>query len=350
MKNLITNPNFLIDQVREGGAYAVPGPGGVSTIQGPDGWTGFASPSGAYTFRRATDPDNPALKCLKIECTAAPSNLAAELGYYVMTCVEGYDLASLGQGTAGAQQVTLRFRMRFPAGVYSVSFVNEAEDRSYVGEVTQNTSGAWEEKTVTLTLDDAGVWNYTNGIGMYVTFCLAAGTPLRTANLNAWQAGHYHASANQSNFMVAAAVGYIGKVSMVPGAVALDEPQCYADDLFKCQRYARKSYSQGTPVGTATRVGEITAGLFVGGDSYPACAFPLVPVMCRPPAVTGYSPINGAAGYFRDAANNNVPAHFSHAGAGVAPGDSYLEAFTLPGGGSDQRGWSGHYYANARIS
>jgi len=83
-------------------------------------------------------------------------------------------------------------------GTYCVAFRNSATDRSYVEEYTVNAANVWELKTIRLRHDPTGTWDYINGIGLFVTFALAAGTTYQTTP-GSWQAGSFIATANQVN-------------------------------------------------------------------------------------------------------------------------------------------------------
>lgn len=245
-QNLLINGNWLIDQIYEG---AVASPGG-SLVQAQDGWSvDNTGTSGGFTTQIVADPDNAALKALKIACTTADTSIAAGDNYYIVTAIEGYDVADLNAGLASASAVTLRFKFKSNlTGVYGISVANGALNRSYVGIITvPNTSE--NEYTLTLTLDTAGTWLYTNGVGLYLRICLAAGSTFQKA-AGTWGADNMFTTSAQANFMsVNTNVAYLKRIQLVPGSVVLVYgPQDIQNELAKCQRYYWKTFVQGTAV------------------------------------------------------------------------------------------------------
>lgn len=293
-KNRMVNGQFRFDQASEGAAYAVSG----ATLQGPDGWSGTAIGTGAFTMQRVADPDNASLFALKIACTTADAAIAAADLYSVFSAIEGYDAADLKAGTASASQITVSFDMKFGvAGVYGVHIINSATNRSYVGTVTQNVASALESKTVTLTLDTAGTWLYTNGVGMYVGFTLAAGSNFQ-ATAGIWQAGNLKTTAAQCNFMsLNTNVGYIKRIQLEKGAVATPfEEISYEQDLARVQRSYQKSFPQGTAVATAAGAAGALTVCQAGGVGSAMVFQSRLPVPMRAsPAVTFYNPTNANA-------------------------------------------------------
>jgi hypothetical protein len=190
-------------------------------------------------MRRVADPDFPSLFALEVTCTTIDASMAATDQYHLLAAVEGYDAADLLAGTASAKQITVSFDMKFSvAGVYGVSIRNSATNRSFVGTVAQNSANVRESKTVTLTLDTTGTWLYTNGVGLYLSFCLAAGANFQTT-AGSWQAGDLLTTSAQVNFMSSITnIGYIGRIQLEKGAVATDfEGLSYQQDLDRCKRY-----------------------------------------------------------------------------------------------------------------
>src|SRR6266404_4339256 len=185
-QNLLINPNWQIDQINEGGLYTINSGAG---IQGPDGWTGYAT-TGIFKLRTLVDPDNAALKCLEITCTTADAAPAAGAHYGIATAIEGYDAAALMSGTAFAQQITIQFKFKTSLiGTYGVSIRNSALNRSYTGVIVV-ADIAEHEYVVKLTLDTAGVWLYTNGVGIIFELSLYAGATFQTP-ANVWTAGNF---------------------------------------------------------------------------------------------------------------------------------------------------------------
>ena len=147
-------------------------------------------------------------------------------------------------GTAAAKTVTLRFGLKAPAGTYSVAFRNYASNRSYVAEcvIAAGEANTDVVRTITVPLDQTGVWNTNNTTGLIISWALLVGSTYQTATLNTWTASNLSASTNQSNFM--STVGNVFElfdVSLTEGSVAppFQVPD-YASELALCERYYQK--------------------------------------------------------------------------------------------------------------
>lgn len=338
--NRFINGSWRFDQNREGAsAYTA----SAGTVVAMDAWSGSATGAGSFTMQRVTDPDNASLFALKIACTVADAAIAAGDVYSILTAIEGYDAADLKAGTASASQITISFDMKFDvAGVYPIAIRNSAANRSYVGSVTQLVASTNESKTVTLTLDTAGTWLYTNGVGLYMNFGLAVGSTFQTA-AGVWTAGNFlGVSTAMANFMSANTnVGYIKRIQCEKGGTtsAFQEISQQAD-LSRVQRYASKSYGQGVQLATVTSSGRQVSGQFSAGTG-PVITQIKFPVEMRAsPTVTGYSWASGLSGFWGDGAGADQPVIF---GTGTAGCEAQMALGTISAS-------AGHYYANARLT
>lgn len=119
------------------------------------------------------------------------------------------------------KQFTISFRVKSSVtGTYCLSVRNGASNRSYVVEYTINVANTWELKTITLTHDTTGTWDYLSGTGVSFTWSLDGGTDTDTASVNTWLAGNFNKTANQVNFMSAGnlnATWQIGEIMLCPG-------------------------------------------------------------------------------------------------------------------------------------
>lgn len=285
------NPNWLLDQINEGALYTV----NTTAVRGPDGWTGNATGTGVFKLRTLVDPDDASKKCLEISCTTADAAIAAGDNYNIVTAIEGYDVSSLGAGTANAQSITLMMKVKSNAvtGVFGIAVQNSATNRRYIGTITIADT-AEHDYSLTLTLDTSGTWLYTNGIGLQVFFTLAAGATFQ-ANAGAWAAGAEQTTAAQANFMSANTnIIYLKRFHVVAGASV---PSAYAPadfrkELAKAQRSYCKSFVQGTAV--AQNSGSLNALSYlvqVNGTTAGYAIYVNWPVDMRAtPTVTGYNP------------------------------------------------------------
>ena len=331
-----TNPNFLVDQINEGGLYTA----SAGTVPGPDGWSGSATGAGVFKMRTLADPDNAALKCMEITCTTADAAIAATDVYQVYTAIEGNDVRALKVGTASAEKITVQFKFKSSVtGVYGLSVINNASNRCYVGTITVPDT-AENAYSLTLTLDTSGTWEYTTSAGIYLRLCLAAG-PDHQGTALAWAANNIMTTSAQCNFMSSNTnIAYLKRFHVVPSGCVLSYANTDIEkELAKCMRYYEKSYSQGVALGTASRLGGISTIYNAAIAGAPGFSF-RVPKRITP-TITGYSSLTGASGKWYDTTATDQNVTFNNTGiAGV-------ENVSLAAGTS---AYLGHYAATARLS
>lgn len=341
-QNLVTNPNWQIDQINEGALYTV----NAADVRGPDGWSGSAVGAGVFKVRTLADPDNAALKCLEITCTTADAAIAATDDYFLYSAIEGYNAAALQAGLASAQPIAIQFKFKTSVtGVYGISIANSALNRRYVGIITVSDTSEHEYVT-TLTMDTSGTWLYTSGVGFYLRICLSAGSNFQ-ATAGAWAAGAEQTTSAQCNFMSGTSnIAYLKRIQVVPGVTAM--AYAIADinkDLEKAQRYYAKTFQQGTAV--AQNSGS-TAGA-LGSDFAYANGAGVIGVWCLPatmraaPTVTTYNP---------QAADANWRRSDNGASTNQAVQTSGQQIIVIQGDTSTSIGFSYyiHATANARLS
>lgn len=335
-RNRIYNGAWRFDQVNEGAAYSV----NVSGLQAMDGWTGSSTGAGVFSMTRVADPDNASLYALKVACTTADASIVATDNYYFYHAIEGYDVADLKAGKSDASKITISFDMKFDVtGVYGVSIGNAAGDYSYVGNVTQNVASTNESKVVTLTLDTAHTWGYTSGVGLYLRLCLAAGSNFQAA-AGSWINANNFTTSAQCNFMSANTnIGYIKRIQLEKGIIATPfEEISFASDLVRTQRYAEKSYEQGTAAGTNTIAG---SRLDLYSTVYAvAPGFLFKTTKRAAPVMTGYTSA-GVLGKWTDTIAGDQTVTFS------TPSQNAVYYTVLAVGTA---GYQGQWYANARLA
>ena len=153
--------------------------------------------------------------------------------------IEGYNVADMGFGAAGASTFTLSFWVRSSVtGTYCVFFNNSALDRSYVAQYTISAANTWEQKTITVSGDTAGTWLKTNGSGIRVGWDLGSGSD-RNTTAGAWASGFFTRTSSQTNFIGnAGATFYITGVQLEKGIVSTPfDFRPYTTELALCQRY-----------------------------------------------------------------------------------------------------------------
>jgi hypothetical protein len=235
-KNAIINGDMRIAQ--RGTSFAAIAHGSYSL----DRWKYGKSGTMVHTITQDSSvPDDQFSYSLKFDVTTADVSIAAGDYIQLFQAVEGYNFKRFVGQTAA-----LSFWIKAgKTGTLCVAFRNSVADRSYVSEVTIDSANTWEWKTVTLDFDySGGTWDYTNGVGLYVNFALAAGSTYQTT-ADAWQSGNYIATSNQTNFVDntdATCDVYVTGVQLELGDQATDfEFLRLQDELLACQRYYWKN-------------------------------------------------------------------------------------------------------------
>ena len=206
--------------------------------------------SGAMVHSIAQDTDVPTVaqagylfqNSLLSTVTTVDTSIAATDYCQVQQKIEGYNWANLAQKIC-----TVSFWVKSSqTGTYCVALTNSGNDRSCVQEYTINSTNTWEYKTVVFPASpSAGTWNYTNGIGVSVQWCLASGTNFQTT-AGAWQTGNFFATSNQVNATNTIVTSWAMTGACInEGSAALPFTLFGTDfggEVRACQRYYEKSY------------------------------------------------------------------------------------------------------------
>jgi len=252
LKNRIINGDMRIDQ-RNAGASVTP----TETQYTIDRWQSRLSQSSKYTVQQsagAVTPPTGFTKYLGITSSSAYSVLTGD--YFAQQHnIEGFNVADLGWGAAGAATVTLSFWVRSSlTGTFGGCAQNASANRSYPFTYTISTANTWEQKTITIAGDTSGTWNTTNGAGLVLFFGLGVGSTY-SGTASAW-AGANYVSATGATSVVGTngATFYITGVQLEQNTSATPfERRLYNQELANCQRYFQ-TYTQpplrGVVVGT----------------------------------------------------------------------------------------------------
>jgi len=244
-KNRIINGAMVIDQRNAGASVTV----NSSTATYPvDRFAGRGvSSAGVFTAQQSSTA--PTGFNNSVVCTVTTSATPASTDAYLFRQnIEGYNVADLGFGAAGASTVTLSFWVRSSlTGTFGGAIQNDAFNRFYPFSYTISSANTFEYKTVTITGDTSGTWLKTNGNGMTVSFSLGAGSS-RVNTAGTWTSSTSEGATGQTNLISTnGATFYITGVQLEKGSTATSfDYRSYGTELQLCQRYYWKNLASST--------------------------------------------------------------------------------------------------------
>ena len=204
-------------------------------------WMIFAN-AGTQTAQQVSSPTpGGSPNRIRITATIADASVASGDYCFLNQRIEGRRAADLRLGSALAKTVTLQFGVKAPAGTYCISLQNGSGSvRSYIAEyvIAPGEANTDVVKSVTIALDQTGIWATDNTTGLGINWMLMMGSSQQTT-ANSWVGGNFLATANQFNFMgTAGNVFELFDVSFTEGTVApaFQVPD-YASELATCMRY-----------------------------------------------------------------------------------------------------------------
>lgn len=276
-KNRIINGDMRIDQRNAGAAVTSDGSSYKYAVDrfGAYGDTG----DGVFTVQQSSAAPTGFNKSIKITVTTADASLSAINRYFVRQCIEGYNVADFGFGTATASTMTLSFWVRSSiTGQHSGSILNDNFDRAYPYTFTINAADTWEYKTVIIAGDITGTWLKDNNAGMSVIWNLGAGSS-RVGTAGVWQTpamALFGATGSVNVMGTNGATFYITGVQLEKGSVATAfDYRPYGTELQLCQRYYEQMTADSTQsIGGYGRT--ITGGCGGNGVAYGTYTFPVV--------------------------------------------------------------------------
>tara|TARA_R110000868_G_scaffold176318_7_gene413911 strand:+ start:6761 stop:7867 length:1107 start_codon:yes stop_codon:yes gene_type:complete len=236
-RNRIINGNMLIDQ-RNAGASVTQTTTVLYTV---DRWAVYGTVASKFTIQQnagSVTPPAGFTNYLGITSSSAYSVTASDV-FWLSQYVEGYNVADLGWGAAGAQSVTLSFWVRSSlTGTFGGALRNSANTRSYPFSYTISAANTWEQKTITVAGDTTGTWLTTNGTGVNLLFGLGVGSTT-SGTAGAWAATNYVSATGAVSVVgTNGATFYVTGVQLEVGTKATPyEMQIYSDQLAQCQRY-----------------------------------------------------------------------------------------------------------------
>ena len=286
-RNKIINGAMTIDQ-RNAGAAVTP----ADLQYTLDRWNAGLTQASKFSVQRSTEAPAGFTNSLLVTSLSAFSVASDDL-FRVSQHIEGFNVADLGWGTAGAKPATLSFWVRSSlTGTFSGALINSAANRSYPFTFDIGAADTWEQKSITIEGDTTGTWLTTNGIGIRLGFSLGAGS-IYSGPAGTWAGAIYTAATGATSVVATSgATFYLTGVQLEAGDTATPfEHRSYGQELALCQRY----YFQDGPY----------SGSFGSGCHYRT---DLALYHYRLPIVMRASPTFtvSAASDFRSVANNST--------------------------------------------
>ena len=251
-KNRIINGAMVIDQ-RNAGAVVTITANPQYTL---DRWFAGVTVASKFSVQQnsaAVTPPAGFIKYLGVVSLAATTPAASD-NYYLEQSIEGYNIADLGFGAAGAATITISFWVRSSlTGTFGAALVNSNGNRSYPFNYTISSANTWTQITQTIPGDTTGTWFTDNLVGIRLRFGLGAGSTYQGV-AGAW--GTTNAVTTTTAINVVATNGatfYVTGVQLEKGSTATSfDYRPYGTELALCQRYC--------PVYDFTNNGDAYAG------------------------------------------------------------------------------------------
>jgi hypothetical protein len=209
-----------------------------------DRWATYGSGGSQFTVQQLTaSPPTGYKNYLGVVNSGTPVTPSAAQEWEVLQYIEGYNIADLGWGAAGAQSVTLSFWVKSSViGSFGASLCNYNSTRTYPFSYTISAANTWEQKTITVAGDTTGTWNTDNTIGIGIVFSMGAGTT-KSGTANTWAGANYtQPTGSVALVSTASATWQVTGVQLEAGTVATSfDWRPYGTELQLCQRYYEKS-------------------------------------------------------------------------------------------------------------
>jgi hypothetical protein len=299
-KNRIINGAMVIDQRNAGASISVSSNTGNQfgadrfLVQG-------TSAEGVFSAQQlSATPPTGFKNYVRIQTTTASASPASGSLYAMSQIIEGFNIADLGFGAAGASTVTFSFWIRSSlTGTFSGSLKNgNAYNRSYPFTYAISAANTWEYKTVTVAGDTSGTWQTGNLGGLIVYWDLGCGSSL-LSTANSWQGANYNGVTGSTRLIstLNATLDITG-VQLEKGSTATSfDYRPYGTELALCQRYYEKTYNIDVVPGAASDLG---ASLIRPPSTSVNISVPFKVTKRATPSVTVYSPVTGTSSRFRN--------------------------------------------------
>jgi len=262
-KNRIINGAMVIDQ-RYSGASQSPAPSGYSA----DRWALFKSGTGTWSYQLSSNAPAGFSSSMLLTVTATETPSSGDY-FIIQQPIEGFNTYDLSWGTANAKTITLSaWVYSSVTGTFSGALRNSATTLSYAFSYSIPTANTWTQISVTILGPTTATWvGATNGVGIYIDFCLSGGSSQLTS-AGSWTSGSYIGATGQTPWIsTSSATFYLTGVQFEVGSQATSfDFRDYGRELILCQRYYAKlssTYSNYAPFGAGTVVSTTEADVFV---------------------------------------------------------------------------------------
>jgi hypothetical protein len=238
-RNRIINGDMRIDQRNAGASVTITNTAAVTYTL--DRWAAYGSQASKFSVQQnAASVTPPAGYSNYLGATSLSAySVGSSENFTITQNIEGFNVADLGWGAAGAQSVTMSFWIRSSlTGTFGGALVNSAVNRSYPFSYTISAANTWEQKTVTIAGDTSGTWVTNNGVGIRVIFGLGVGSS-GSGTAGAWAGALYQSATGATSVVgTSGATFYITGVQLEAGTVASEfDRRDYGRELMMCQRY-----------------------------------------------------------------------------------------------------------------
>jgi hypothetical protein len=237
-KNRIINGAMVIDQRNAGASINNTNTGTQFSV---DRWAVYGDQNSKFSIQQnAGSVTPPAGFTYYLGMTSSSAyTVGASEQFKVYQNIEGYNMADLGWGAAGASAVTLSFWARSSlTGTFGGSLINKNNNRSYPFSYAISSANTWEYKTVTIAGDTTGTWGTTNGTGVAVQFSMGTGSG-KSGTAGAWAASNLVSVTGAVSVVgTNGATLYITGVQLEKGSTATSfDYRPYGTELYLCYRY-----------------------------------------------------------------------------------------------------------------
>ena len=266
-RNLIINGAMQVAQ-RGTSATGITGIG----YQACDRWRETLISLGTWTLTQDTSCPDGFASSLKFTNTTADASPASSDIAWIDYWVEAQDLQQLAYGTSSAKAMTLSFWVKSNKTGNASFEIQQTDnsDKHITAQYTINAADTWEQKTILIPGDSAGVIDNNNDRGMHLIWWLNGGSDYTGGSFQGSWASLVNANRNVSNLGVGGATSdyfAITGVQLEVGSVATPfEHRSYGEELALCQRYYWKVDGTTHPdaaIGSGTNISTTRNRLYV---------------------------------------------------------------------------------------